>query len=230
MQLLINGLFISLLLVSCNLQEENNEVNRDDMKEITLPEPEITGEVPLEETLEQRRSVRDYTNTPVSLEEIGQLAWAAQGITEEMSGYRTAPSAGATYPIELYFLLTGVENVSDGVYHYQIGEHTLVKTIDGDQRFSLFDVALQQDAITNAPVVMVITGVLARTEQRYGGRARRYMYMEAGHVSQNIYLQSVPLNLGTVCIGAFDDDGVANVINLDEGEYPLYIMPVGKVK
>ena len=101
MQLLINGLFISLLLVSCNLQEENNELNRDDMEEITLPEPEITGEVPLEETLEQRRSVRDYTDTPVSLEEIGQLAWAAQGITEEMSGYRTAPSAGATYPIEL---------------------------------------------------------------------------------------------------------------------------------
>ncbi|TVQ68382.1 MAG: SagB/ThcOx family dehydrogenase [Balneolaceae bacterium] len=200
------------------------------MNTIELPEPQRSGDVSVEETMEQRRSVREYASTPLTLEEIGQLAWSAQGITDPARGFRTAPSAGATFPMEIYFLLTGTEDVPDGVYRYRNENHSLEPVIDGDLRHDLYQVALQQDAITNAPVVMVITGVLSRIEPRYRDRAMRYMYMEAGHVSQNVYLQSVPLDIGTVVIGAFSDDGVSDVLQLDDGEYPLYIMPIGKIR
>jgi len=198
------------------------------METITLPQPALTGDVSIEETLQQRRSIREYKDVPLSLQEVAQLAWAAQGINDEASGFRTAPSAGATFPTEIYLLITDVDDVSDGVYRYNYDDHSLEKTIDGDRRRELYDVALRQPSITDAPVVMVITAVVARTEQRYGERALRYVYMEAGHVAQNVYLQGVALDIGTVVIGAFDDHGVSDVLQLDDGEHPLYIMPLGK--
>ncbi len=200
------------------------------MTTIELPEPQRSGEISVEESLQQRRSVREYASTPLSLEEIGQLAWSAQGITDPARSFRTAPSAGATFPMELFFLISDAGDFTEGVYRYRNENHSLEQVIEGDLRHDLYRAALQQDAITNAPVVLVITGVLSRIEPRYRDRAMRYMYMEAGHVAQNVYLQSVPLDIGTVVIGAFSDDGVSDVLQLDDGEYPLYIMPIGKLR
>lgn len=219
---------IITLLLSCSVHENDNDMN--DIQIITLPDPERSGSVSIEQTLQRRRSVREYSNVPLALKEIAQLAWSAQGITDEATGFRTAPSAGATFPIEIYFLISGMEDVPDGVYRYNYRTHTLEKIIDGDRRQELFEVALRQPSIINAPVVMVITGVVARTEQRYGGRALRYVYMEAGHVAQNVYLQGVALDIGTVVMGAFQDEKVADVLKLEDGELPLYIMPLGKIK
>ena len=199
------------------------------METVPLPQPELTGSVSIEQTLQKRRSVREYAGMPLSLEEIAQLAWSAQGITDKTTGFRTAPSAGATFPIEIYFLISNVNNLDTGIYWYNNRDHALEKIIDGDKRYSLHGVSLHQESIINAPVVMVISGVVARTEQRYGDRALRYVYMEAGHVAQNVYLQGVALDIGTVVIGAFSDQGVQEVLQLDDGEHPLYIMPVGKM-
>ncbi len=199
------------------------------MSTISLPRPNLSGDISIEETLERRRSVRTFSATPLSLEEIGQLAWAAQGITDAARGFRTAPSAGATFPMETYFLLTEGEDVAGGVYRYLPHDHALELVTEGDQRRDLRSVALQQESITDAPAVLVITGILSRIEPRYRERAMRFMHMEAGHVAQNIYLQGVSLGVGTVVIGAFEDDGVRSVLGLGDGEYPLYIMPLGKL-
>ena len=208
----------------------NSNADTASMTIIELPEPQRSGDVSVEETMQQRRSVREYASTPLTVEEIGQLAWSAQGITDPSQGFRTAPSAGATFPMEIYFLISNAGDLADGVYRYLIDDHSLEQVIERDLRDDLYRVALQQDAVTNAPVVMVITGVLSRIEPHYHDRAMRYMYMEAGHVAQNIYLQSVPLEVGTVVIGAFSDDGVSEVLQLDGGEYPLYILPIGKLQ
>ncbi len=216
------------LILACSPHDANEETVS--MTTIKLPEPQRSGEVSVEESMQQRRSVREYASTPLTLEEIGQLAWSAQGITDPGRGFRTAPSAGATFPMETYFLISDTGDLADGVYRYRNDDHSLEQKSEGDLRHDLYRVALQQDAITKAPVVMVITGVLSRIEPRYRERAMRYMYMEAGHVAQNVYLQSVPLEIGTVVIGAFSDDGVSEVLQLDDGEYPLYIMPLGRIR
>ena len=197
---------------------------------IPLPEPQRTGEVSVEEALEARRSVRSYASVPLELETIGQLSWAAQGITRPGPDYRTAPSAGATFPIEIDLLIHGLDDeVETGVYRYLPGEHALRKRFAGDHRNALRWAALRQRPVVDAPVVMVISGVTARTEDRYRGRAERYVYMEAGHVAQNVYLQGVPLGVGTVVIGAFWDTQVSRVLRLEDGEAPLYILPLGKM-
>ena len=220
-------IYIITFFLGCSIQNHNNNMN--DTKTVILPKPDLSGTMPIEQTLQKRRSIRSYSDKPLTLQEISQLAWSAQGISDERSGFRTAPSAGATYPMEIYLLVTGLADVADGVYRYNNRKHTLEKKINGDMRQNLFEVSLRQPSITNAPVVMVITGVLERTEQRYGQRALRYVYMEAGHVAQNVYLQGVVLDVGTVVIGAFQDEGVSRVMELEDGEHPLYIMPLGKI-
>ncbi len=195
---------------------------------MALPQPSVSGDMSVEEALHERRSIRRYGDAPLPLRDIGQLAWAAQGITEERRGLRTSPSAGATYPLEIYFLITGLEEIPDGLYRYVTRGHRLEKVLSGDRRGDLFESALYQDAIMSAPVVMVITGVEERTARRYGQRATRYVHMEAGHAAQNVSLQAVALGIGTVVIGAFDDSAVVQALRLDEGESPLYLMPLGK--
>lgn len=205
----------------------NSEQPSDAMKTISLPDPLRTGDTSIEETLQKRRSVRSFSGSSLAMHEMGQLAWAAQGITQTERGFRTAPSAGATFPIEVYFIVSGNDEIPDGLYHYRNSDHTLIPVIPGDLRDELSRAALRQESILSAPVTMIITGVLRRTEQRYGERALRYMHMEAGHVAQNVYLQGVALGVGTVVIGAFNDQGVSNVLQRPAEEYPLYIMPLG---
>jgi len=195
------------------------------MDQIRLPLPERKGAVSVEEALAERRSRRKYTNKPLSLNELSQVLWSAQGITSDWGG-RTAPSAGATYPIEVYTVVGNVENLNPGVYHYIPLAHSLALIADGDIRRQLSRAALGQEMVREAPVTLVIAAVYERTTARYGGRGIRYVYMEAGHIGENIYLQAESLNLATVAVGAFDDAGVKSVLGIKEE--PLYLMPLGK--
>ncbi len=194
---------------------------------IKLPEPRYESETSVEEALSQRRSIRTYSDSALTLEEVSQLLWAAQGITTEWGG-RTAPSAGALYPLEVYVVVGDVEGVDKGVYRYRSGDHELEKVKDGDARAALADAALGQTFIGDAAIDIVFTAVYARTTVKYGERGIRYVHMEAGHAAENVYLQAGALELGTVTIGAFYDSEVRGVMNISEQENPLYIMPVGR--
>jgi len=191
---------------------------------LALPEPRLTSGISLEQALATRRSVRAFTDEQLELAEISQLCWAAQGITQRQRGFRTAPSAGALYPLELYVL------TPEAVFHYQPKEHVLQVIALEDKRDELGDAALRQSAVYAGACTFVVCGVVARTEAKYGERALRYVHIEAGHVAQNILLQAVALKLGGVPVGAFNDEDVAEVLDLPEGWMPLYIIPTGHPK
>lgn len=194
---------------------------------IKLPEPSYTGNISVETALSKRRSIRDYSGENLTLDEVSQLLWAAQGITAPWGG-RTAPSAGALYPLELYIVVGDVEGIDKGVYKYNREEHELEKVKEGDIRAELADAAIGQACIRDAAIDIVFTAVYERTTRKYGERGIRYVHMEAGHAAQNVYLQAVSLDLGTVVIGAFIDDRVKELVNAGEQEKTLYIMPVGR--
>ena len=194
---------------------------------IKLPEPSYTGNLSVEEALSQRRSIRAYSGENLTIEEVSQLLWSAQGITSAGGG-RTAPSAGALYPLELYLVVGDVEGIDKGVYRYRPEEHELEKVKDGDTRTELADAALGQACVRDAAIDIVFTAVYERTTGKYGERGIRYVQMEAGHAAQNVYLQAVALDLGTVVIGAFVDGEVKEIMNMEEQETPLYILPVGR--
>ena len=193
---------------------------------IVLPEPVYDSDVSLEETLLERRSIRDYSEEPVTLPQLSQLLWAGQGITDP-SGKRTAPSAGGLYPLEVYVVVGNVDGISAGIYQYDPQTHTLKKIRDGDQRQALAQVALNQEWVINGAIDFVITAIYERTTGKYGERGIRYVHIEAGHAAQNICLQAVALELGAVTVGAFDDEGILEVLGLSTDEVPLYIIPVG---
>jgi SagB-type dehydrogenase family enzyme len=196
---------------------------------IILPKPRYDSDVSVEEAILQRRSIRDYTTQPLILQEVAQLLWAAQGITDPR-GYRAAPSAGATYPLEVYAVIGNVEGVAPGIYQYEPETHQLLRVVDGDKREALAVAAVDQEWVVQGAINIVITAIYERTMDRYGQRGIRYVDMEAGHAAQNVYLQAVALNLGTVVIGAFHDDQVTKILELADDEIPLYIMPVGRIK
>lgn len=194
---------------------------------VDLPRPSLTGGTSLEQLLAERRSIRDYPDRALPLAELGQLLWAAQGITHPQ-GLRTAPSAGALYPLELYVVAGDVEGLAPGIYHYRPDRHQLVKTGDEDRRAALARAALSQDWVRDAPVVIVFAAVYARTMWKYDKRGRRYVHMETGHAAQNLFLQAGALDLATVVVGAFDDDAVARLLQLPADTAPLVLMPVGR--
>ena len=166
---------------------------------IDLPAPELKGTVSLEESLARRESVRQYEADPLTIEEISQLLWSAQGITHD-DIKRTSPSAGRRYPMEVYFA------TKEHFYHYLPEDHQMALIANKDMIAAIDGMA--QGFLQEAPAMMVITGVYARTEERYGERAERYVILEAGHVCQNILLQAVTLGLGAVAVGAFKDEEV----------------------
>jgi SagB-type dehydrogenase family enzyme len=193
-----------------------------------LPEPRTDGDVSIEKTLLTRRSIRTYSGEALTLGELSQLLWAAQGITGTEYSFRTAPSAGALYPLETYLVVGDVENLTPGAYQYIPEHHQLIKVIDGDIRKELTVAALGQEWIQEGAVNIIFTSIYERTTQKYGERGIRYVHMEVGHAAQNVYLQAVALDLGAVVIGAFYDDHVKEILNLSGNEQPLYIMPVGR--
>jgi len=169
-----------------------------------------------------RRSIREYGESPLSLDELSQLLWAAQGVTAA-SGGRTAPSAGGLYPLEVYVV------TAEGAHRYVPDGHYLETLNDADLRVELMRAGLDQSAIGDAAAVFVIAGVVSRTEATYGDRAERYVILEAGHAAQNLLLQAVALGLGAVPIGAFRDDEVQGTLALPDGSQPLYLIPVGRL-
>lgn len=196
--------------------------------EIRLPEPERTGRTPVEAALAARRSVREYAREFLTLGEAAQLLWAAQGITSER-GFRTAPSAGARYPLELYTVTGHVEGLTPGIYRYIPHRHALVRTAAGDRRAELSEAALGQSWVRSAPAVFAFSAVYERMTARYRERGIRYVHIEIGHAAQDLCLQAAALGLGTVPVGAFRDDAVKRVLGLPEDEEPLYLIPVGRV-
>jgi len=206
-----------------DMKAEDNNAFR-----IELPDPNLTGDMSIEETISKRRSVRDYKDEALTLGEVSQLLWAVQGITAPEFGGRTAPSAGALYPLEVYLTVKNVEGIAAGAYRYLPEAHELSRVLEGDVGRQLASAAVEQTFIAQAPVNVVFAGVYARTTAKYGERGVRYVYMEAGHAAQNVYLQAESLGLGTVAVGAFNDQEVKRILDMPAEETPLYIMPVGK--
>jgi SagB-type dehydrogenase family enzyme len=196
---------------------------------LKLPEPQLKSDVSLEESLQNRRSIRQYSNTPLKLEDVSQILWSSQGITSEY-GWRTAPSAGGLYPLEVYLIAGSVYNLNSGVYKYISASHSLTLFISKDLREELAGAALDQIPVKIGAIDIVISAVYERTTQKYGERGIRYTHIEAGHAAQNILLQSTALSLGAVPIGAFDDNLVKKLLGMPEDENPLYIIPVGNLE
>jgi len=194
---------------------------------VTLPEPRYDSDTSIEQSLQLRRSTRSYTAEPLTLQEVSQLLWAAQGITDPR-GFRTAPSAGALYPLEVYLVAGNVHDLIPGVYIYEPEEHQLVRTADGDIRSELANAALGQNCVKNGAIVFVFVAVYERTTGKYGDRGIRYVHIEVGHAVQNLCLQVAAIDLGAVTVGAFHDEQVAQLLKLPEDEQPLYIIPVGR--
>jgi len=226
-KILVFALTVLSLSAGCVPGEEPTPARLPPETEVELPEPRQDSAVSIEETLLKRRSVRHYTGEPLTLQEVSQLLWAAQGTTDPR-GFRTAPSAGATYPLETYIVVGDVQDLTEGVYRYESAEHKLVKVLDGDCRAQLAGAALGQSWVEEGAISIVFTAIYERTTRRYGDRGIRYVHMEVGHAAQNVYLQAVALGLGTVVIGAFYDDQVGEILKLPQNEQPLYIMPVGR--
>jgi SagB-type dehydrogenase family enzyme len=195
---------------------------------IPLPPPLYESKTSVEKAMRERRSVRQFKNVPITLSDLSQLLWAAQG-SSGIEGRRTAPSAGALYPLEVFVVAGNVTGLSVGIYSYDPQKHQLVWIAEGDAREKLSSAALRQPSIGKAAAVLVISGVYERTTSKYGERGIRYVHMEAGHAAQNVYLQAVSLSLGTVVIGAFNDEQVRTVLHLPGQAQPLYLMPVGKL-
>ena len=208
---------------------------------ISLPAPRLNGPMSVEEAVYQRRSVQSsFLGDTLSLEDLSQLLWAAQGVTdpseeppaglrsEWMGGHRTAPSAGGLYPLEVYALVVSVESLDPGFYGYVPAAHALEVVAREDLRDALWEAALRQTRIREAPLTLVFAAVIARTAARYGDRAERYVHIEVGSAAENVYLQVEPLGLGTRFMGAFDDDAVREVLGLPEDQDVFGIMPVGR--
>jgi SagB-type dehydrogenase family enzyme len=193
---------------------------------IALPEVSIDGARSFAAVLHERRSIREFAAAPLSLEATGQLLWAAQGVTSS-AGERTAPPAGALYPLEVYLVAGSVDGLAAGVYGYRAHGHSLRACLAGDRRRELAAAALGQAAVLEAPAVLIIAARYARTARKYGARSERYVHIEVGHAAQNVYLQAQALGLGTVIVGAFDDDAVRGVLELAKQEAPLALLPVG---
>ena len=198
---------------------------------LALPPPHTTGGADLWDVLAKRRSVRRFLSTPLTQAELSQLLWAAQGITLRADGHglRTAPSAGALYPVETYLTIHSVEGVDPGVYHYAVETHELEQLRSGDYRQEVASAALDQGMVAQANVVFVWTAVFARSKWKYRQRAYRYVYLDAGHIAANVSLAAVALGLGTCQVAALYDDEANALLGVDgEDESTLYMTVVGR--
>lgn len=188
---------------------------------VALPDPDTKGEVTLESAISQRRSRRDFSEEQLSEAELGQLLWAAQGITNS-AGHRAAPSAGALYPLEIYVV------TADSVAHYLPNGHELEARDSVDLRDTMADAAFAQDFVGAAPAIIVVTTVPARTETKYGALGEGYAMLEAGHATQNLLLQAEALGLAAVSVGGVDPDQLRELLALPPDHHPIYVIPVGR--
>ncbi|MHC4742723.1 MAG: DJ-1/PfpI family protein [Planctomycetota bacterium] len=213
-RILISALVLAVVAAGSIARNSSRNASRKALRKvIQLAPPQLKGSVSLEETLANRRSVRQYANRPVGFPLIGQLAWAGQGITDPVKGLRTAPSAGALYPIDLYFA------TPEGLFLYHAKDHSLEQTIVDDMRGSL--------GVPPAPCHIIMAGSPRKLTPRFRDNARTYMLLEAGHVAQNICLQSVAMGLGSVTIGGIDSRKVARACKLPRYTEAIYVINVG---
>ncbi|GEM_PF-2560504 len=191
---------------------------------INLPPPP-GADMPLHQAIEERRSRRRFGSGEMTIEQVSELLWSAAGITGSRGKFRAAPSAGATYPIDTYILIEKVAGLEPGIYRYIEGSHSLDLVKSGKFADNLAEAALGQAAIRDASAIICLFGIYERTTARYGDRGRQYVHMEIGHIGQNVYLVAEALGLSTVAIGAFYDEDVSELFDV-EGE-PLYFLPLG---
>src|SRR6056297_1187597 len=216
-----------------NAQEEPNIQKKDQtnknfntMSRIDLPQPQKNSSISVEEAIANRRSVRNYSDEPLSLSSVSQLVWAAQGVTGPDGRKRAAPSAGALYPLEVYVVAEDLPDLDAGVYHYLPSSHNLELVSEGRAMKDLARAALGQMFISEAPAAIVITGDYSVTTQKYGERGKQYVHMEAGHAAENLFLQATSLDLETVTVGAFQEKELKELLNIPDQEIPFYIMPI----
>jgi len=227
------GLFVSIFssafffVEKARARKVNGNIQKG--KRMKLPKPKINGEVSLETAIKRRRTVRSFTSRPLSLEQCSQLFWAAQGITEDRGFKRAAPSGGALYPMDIYAVVgeNCVKGLKSGVYHYDPNGHAVSLVSEGDLRNKVASAALSQIWIATAPLNILITAEYYRITGKYGKRGFRYAIIEAGHIGQNILLQSEAMGLGAGVVGAFKDKKIGQVINIPSSYEPLLILPVG---
>lgn len=196
---------------------------------VKLPEPKYHG-VAFEDAIVNRRSVRNYSTKAISMVQLSQLLFVAQGVTGRMYGQplRSAPSAGALYPFEVYVIVNNVQDLPRGIYHYSVLDHALELVKTGDFRGQITNAGLKQEMLGAAGATFVLSAIFDRVRHKYGERGFRYVYMEAGHISQNIYLQAVSLELGSVSVGAFLDEKVNQLVEVDgRNEAVIYLHAVG---
>ncbi len=209
------------------LIEPAEDQGKSEALSVPLPERRRESDTSIEAALRSRRSVREFTPGPLTLAEVSQLLWAAQGETGA-GGLRTAPSAGALYPLQLYLVSGDVAGLDPAVYRYDPRRHELHRARDHDRRAELSAAALHQECVGSAAAILVIAADGRPTTAKYGTRARRYIEIEAGHAAQNVHLQAVALGLGSVDVGAFDDAAVKRVLGLPAAEDPLLLLPLGR--
>lgn len=199
---------------------------------ISLPKPSLDGKVSVEKAVKERRTIRDFKERLLSLAQLSQLLWSAQGITDPKEGKRSAPSGGALYPLDIYLIVgkNGVEGVEGGVYHYSPEKHAISLMMKEDRRKEVASASLWQTWMAKAPVMFIITAEYRRITGKYGERGIRYALMEVGHVGQNLFLQAEALGLGAGIVGAFNDADVSKVMGAPPQHEPLLIMPVGYKK
>ena len=231
----------AIFMFGCNAPKKTNTESTPLVKEegaqltYSLPSPILDGTVSVEKTMNDRRSRRSYVDRAISAEQLSQILWSAYGINlprpdvaNLRGGLRTAPSAGARYPFEIYVLVGKVTGIETGLYRYIADGHKIIRVSEKDKRADLAAAALNQTMISDAPISLFYSAIYSRMTDRYGDRGReRYVCIDLGHSSQNVYLQAEALKLGTCAIGAFIDDRVKAVMELPAEEEPLYIMPVG---
>jgi len=220
------GLFLSFFLAMSLLEVRMGHAS------ILLPRPSSDGKVSVEKAIKERRTIRDFKERILSLAHLSQLLWAAQGITDSVTGRRAAPSGGALYPLDIYIVIgeNGVEKIETGVYHYLPKEHSISLISKGDRRKEIASASLGQRWMAKAPITFIITAEYRRITGKYGERGIRYALIEAGHVGQNLFLQAEALGLGAGIVGAFNDLEVSKVAGLPSKHEPLLIMPVGYKK
>ena len=230
--ILLSVFLVSYLVYTVFMQPVKNEnQSRVVLGTYDLPQAEITSGMSVDQAIQDRRSVRNFTTTPLTLQDVSQLLWAAQGITDSERNYRSAPSAGHVFPMEIYLVAgnNGVQGLEAGIYHYNPYNNTLEKIVEGDQTYNLSQAAHGQDWVDQAPVSLVITGNYQKMQDKYPDEnlSTRFVDIEAGHIGENIYLEAVSRGLGTVAIGSFYDDQMINILKLPSNETPIYIYPVG---
>jgi len=205
-------------------------MNVVDAEYIVLPTANMDSSMSVKQAISERRSVRAFKNEPLTMQELSQLLWSAQGITNKSKGLRAAPSAGALYPCELYIVVGNVADLAAGVYKYVIGKHELVKISDGDKRTELASVSLSQMWIATAPATIVVVGIIERISRKYGkAHAPQYVHIEVGAIAENVYLQGRVLGIGTTFVGAFDDNNLKRLLGAPADEEPFAVLPLGKI-